>query len=355
MVKRSAESKDRLKAAGEYSVKNKILTDHHAPERFGLGHLVGKSRAMKEIHQRIQEAAATDAGVVIYGESGTGKELVARTIHRLSNRSDFAFVPVNCGAIPEGLFESEFFGHKKGAYTNADADKPGLFDVANHGTLFLDEVGELSPNLQVKLLRALEGGGYTPVGDLETKIPDVRIVAATNENLRDRIKTGKMREDFFFRIHIIPIYVPPLRDRKEDIELLAKHFIRLYSKDHNIQKIPAQLMDRLHISSWPGNVRELQNVIHRYIAVKSVDCLETTGPAGFLNPKAVPDTYQSTDAAVGEHAADISDLRTAVKNYEKKLIAAALEKTRWNRKNAADRLGIPLRTLSRKMKDHRLI
>ena len=324
-------------------------------DRYRLGDIIGKSRAMQEVYTHILEASESNAGVVLYGESGTGKELVARTIHDMSPRRDAAFVPVNCGAIPETIFENEFFGHIKGAYTGAHRDRRGFFDLANRGTLFLDEVGELSLNMQVKLLRAIEGGGYTPVGGNVTRYSDVRIIAATNENLRSHVKRGNMREDFFFRIHIIPIYVPPLRDRKEDIPILAEYFLRLFNGGEKPSPIPGGILDIMLNHNWPGNVRELQNVIHRYMTVKKLDFLdlfEISRDDLVKNvPKSAPPSEQ-TSAVINEWPVD---LRAELKRYEKRLILDALNQCNWNRKHAGDNLGLPLRTLSRKMKEYGLI
>ena len=199
-------------------------------ERHRFGDIIGQSPLMQEMYELLLLAASSDNNVILYGESGTGKELVAKTIHDMSTRRDENFVPINCGAIPENLLESEFFGHKKGAFTGANADKSGLIDDADKGILFLDEIGEIKPNFQVKLLRAIEGGGFTPVGGSELHHPDFRIIAATNRNLAEKVKTGQMRSDFFYRVHVIPIYLPPLRDRKEDIPLLTDHFLKAYDR-----------------------------------------------------------------------------------------------------------------------------
>jgi transcriptional regulator with PAS, ATPase and Fis domain len=310
---------------------------------------------MQEVYELILESAASDGGVVIYGESGTGKELIAKTIHNMSDRHEMAFVPVNCGAIPEGIFESEFFGHLKGAYTGAESDKRGFFDIANHGTLFLDEVGELTPHMQVKLLRAIEGGGYTPVGGTKARYSDVRIIAATNDNLRSQIKTGKIREDFFFRIHIIPIYVPPLRDRKECIPLLVEHFLMLFSKGKNIPEIPLQTIQILCDYEWPGNVRELQNVLQRYVTTKNLDLMGMLGFQEDINEGKHPELIEHLIFTEKGSHEGFPDLRTAVADYEKRLIRKALDQAHWNRKEASKLLGIPLRTLSGKMKTHKLI
>ncbi|MFC1883426.1 sigma-54 interaction domain-containing protein [Thermodesulfobacteriota bacterium] len=323
--------------------------------RSRFGDIIGKSGPMQEIYDLIIESSSSDAGVVIYGESGTGKELIAKTIHDISSRKDMAFVPVNCGAIPESIFESEFFGHKKGAYTGAHNDKRGFFDIAHKGTLFMDEIGELSLPMQVKLLRAIEGGGYTPIGDNKTRFSDVRIICATNENLRAQIKSGKMREDFFFRVHIIPIYVPPLRDRKEDLPALINHFLRIFSRRKKAVKIPGRIMNILLSHNWPGNVRELQNVIHRYITVKKIDLIDPYSILIEENSRDFAHPFNQTDGLVEEGHSWPLDLRAEMKKHEKEIIIAALERFHWDRKETSQNLGIPLRTLSRKMKDHELI
>jgi PAS domain S-box-containing protein len=199
-------------------------------ERHRFGGIVGQSPAMQEVYELMLMAAASDNNIIVYGESGTGKEMVAHTIHDMSARQKRNFVPINCGAIPENLLESEFFGHKRGAFTGATAEKKGLLDQADGGSLFLDEIGEIKPDLQVKLLRAIEGGGYTPVGGSEVHHPDFRIIAATSRNLTERVKSGRMRSDFFYRVHVIPIHLPPLRNRKEDIPLLVEHFLMAYDR-----------------------------------------------------------------------------------------------------------------------------
>jgi len=214
-------------------------------ERYKFGDIIGKSQPMQEIYELILKAANSDANVVIYGESGTGKEMVARAIHDMSNRRDKVFVAVNCGAIPETLLESEFFGYKKGAFTGANMDKHGYLDLAGGGTLFLDEVSELDLSLQVKLLRGIDGGGYTPVGSNKAKYSDFRIIAATNKNLLEQVNKNLMREDFFYRMHVIPVTVPPLRERKEDIPLLVEHFLKLHCDSKERQGLPVKIFEAI--------------------------------------------------------------------------------------------------------------
>jgi PAS domain S-box-containing protein len=344
-----------MKKDAEHLKKTKKKLEETLKDRYRFGELIGKSLPMQKIYNLILEASGSNAGVVIYGESGTGKELIAETIHDMSSRHEMAFVPVNCGAIPESIFESEFFGHRKGAYTSADSDKPGFFDMADKGTLFLDEVSELSLNMQVKLLRAIEGGGYTPVGGNKARFSDFRIIAATNENLINHVKIGKMREDFFYRIHIIPIHVPPLKERQEDIPLLLDHFLELYSTQKQRPKIPGKIMEILRHYNWPGNVRELQNVLQRYIAIKKLDLLDS---CAFWNRENNDDSRyynEHGDIVLDEFEKHNFNLRDAVKNYEKSIITQALDQSRWNRNKASEMLGVPLRTLSRKMKDYRLL
>jgi two-component system, NtrC family, response regulator HydG len=302
-------------------------------ERFRFRNILGKSEAMQEVYELILKAAYSDASAAIFGESGTGKELVARAIHELSRRHDKEFVTVNCGAIPENLLESEFFGHKKGAFTGAYADKAGYLDIAGGGTLFLDEVGELTLNMQVKLLRAIDGGDYTPVGSTKLKKSNFRVIAATNRTLIDLVKEGAMREDFYYRIHVIPITLPPLRERREDIPLLVDHFLSLYrDADQREARIPAKMLDAMFSYPWPGNVRELQNVIRRYLSVGKWDFLNKGQGA---QEGSVPDSYS---------------LKGAVEDLEKTAVKKALEQARWNRTRAAQILGISRRALFRKMK-----
>lgn len=300
-------------------------------ERYRFGNIIGKSMAMQEVYELILKAAHSDASVAVLGESGTGKELVARAIHSLSARRDGEFVTVNCGAIPESLLESEFFGHKKGAFTSAHMDKIGYLDIANGGSLFLDEVGELSLGMQVKLLRAIDGGDYSPVGSNRPKQAEFRTICATNRELIEQVKSGAMREDFFYRINVIPITLPPLRERIDDIPLLVEYFLRLYSQDQALPRVPGKILDMMQGYDWPGNVRELQNVLRRFLSMGRWDFLGTVQGM--------------------EKAADNEKLlKHAVQDLEKSAILKALEQTRWNRSRTAKLLGISRRALFRKMK-----
>lgn len=311
-------------------------------DRYKFGGIVGKSLAMQKVYELILRAAATDANVIIYGESGTGKELVAKAIHDMSDRGPHAFAPVNCGAIPRQLVESEFFGYKKGAFTGALTDKPGYLDQAEKGSLFLDELGEIQTDMQVKLLRVLGGGGFTPVGSVDVKHPDIRIIAATNRNVRKLLEEGKMREDFFYRIHIIPIQLPPLRERREDIPLLAEHFLKMYRPSDRDIPLTGNVMDALLAYDWPGNVRELENSIQRLVNLGYLDFLESSAGA-IANPSA------STEQK-GPHYYE-QTLRQAVSSFEKRYISRVLEELKWNRTRAAKKLGIERKTLYLKMKN----
>ena len=299
---------------------------------------------MQEAYELITRAASSDANVIINGESGTGKELIARTIHEMSDRKGSPLVPVNCGAVPETLFESEFFGHKKGAFTGAQIDKHGFFDLACDGTLFLDEVGELTLSMQAKLLRAIEGGGYMAVGGREIKQVEARIIAATNRDLGNMVQKGLFREDFFFRLHVIPITVPPLRNRKEDILLLVDHYLKKHGNGANRPAITGQILEKLHEHHWPGNVRELQNLLQRFISLNHLD---------FITPKG-PEQNPSVDRTIETSYPECGSLRETLEAFESKFISKVLEQNRWHRGITAKTLGIPERTLYRKLRQYQI-
>lgn len=325
-----------LKENAENLKNENIKLKSSIRERYRLGNIIGKSAKMQEVYELILKAAESNAHVIIYGESGTGKELVAAEIHRLSRRNKENFVPVNCGAISEKLIESEFFGYKKGAFTGADSDKKGFLDQADKGTLFLDEVGEIGLNMQVKLLRAIDGAGYTPVGGTKVRIPDLRIIAATNRNLKDLVKERHMREDFFYRIYVIPIRLPALRERMDDIPLLTEHFI----SSLNLEKKPVitgRLLDSFQKYEWPGNIRELQNVINRYVAI---------GDTGVLK------AFQAIDDEESEKIDFSKTLQELAADFEQRVILKALEKNRWQKNRTAEFLGIHRKTLFEKIKKY---
>ncbi len=238
-------------------------------------HVVGNSQSMREVIEKLPAIAQTDASVVVYGESGTGKELIARTIHYFSRRAAKPFVPVNCGALPETLLESELFGYKRGAFTDAHSDTRGLVEEASSGTLFLDEVGEISPKVQVKLLRFLQEKEVKPLGSTKMIRVDVRIISATNRDLRQAIQDGVFREDLFYRLNIVPLLIPPLRERKEDIPLLANHFLRKFTTEYGkqVKEISPLALQRLVGHDWPGNIRELENKIQQCVVVATKDVI----------------------------------------------------------------------------------
>jgi PAS domain S-box-containing protein len=308
-------------------------------ERYKFGNIIGKSLPMQNVYELILKAASSDANVIILGESGTGKELVARAIHEMSACADKAFVPVNCGAIPENLVESEFFGHRRGAFTGAHIDKTGYLHTADGGILFLDEVGELGLNIQVKFLRALENGEYIPVGDTQVRKSKFRVISATNRDFLEMVSKGLIREDFYYRISVIPIVLPPLREKKEDIPLLIEHFMRLYSKGNKVPIIPGRIMEILYNHNWPGNVRELQSVLQRYLAVGNFDFLS-------MNDKSKKMETQINDE-IGD---DVVNLRSAMEVFEKRFILNALNQNQWHRGKVAAMLGIDPKTLYIKMK-----
>ena len=333
-----------MKKESERLQRQNLLLRSSMKERFRFCDIVGKSRKMQDVYDLILKAASSSDHVIIVGESGVGKELVARAIHDMSSRKDREFVPVNCGAIPETLIETEFFGHTKGAFTGAHTAKMGFIERADGGTLFLDEVGELSQGMQVKLLRAIEGGGYSPVGSSEVRSSDFRILAATNRNLYEEVGLGRFREDFFYRIYVIPVTIPPLRERKEDLALLVDHFLQNMGSNLNIDSLPGRDIEALYNYDWPGNVRELQNVLRRYVTLKRVDFTGTGRK-----------TVSSVSGGAGEDGfLEGVSLQGAVEDFEKKRIAQALEMNRWQRIKAARALGVSRRTLFRKMERYGL-
>ncbi|MCJ8501627.1 sigma-54-dependent Fis family transcriptional regulator [Desulfatitalea alkaliphila] len=329
-----------LKEKEAYLKKENLRLRATIKDRYRFGDIVGKSAAMQKVYEMILRAAAIDANVIIYGESGTGKELVARAIHTMSDRAEHPFVPVNCGAIPANLLESEFFGYEKGAFTGAHQKKRGLLDAADKGTLFLDELGEIKEEMQVKLLRVLEGGGFTPIGGLTVKKPDLRIIAATNQSLTQLIEKGSMREDFFYRIHIIPIQLPPLRERREDIALLVEHFLAKHSRDKEVPVLRGHELEALLNHGWPGNVRELENTLQRYISLQSLDLMGFTLRSG----------AQAADNPTNRFLNHQKPLRDALRAFEKAYIAGLLHRHQWNRTKVAAILGVERKTLYLKIK-----
>lgn len=326
--------------------------------------LVGQSKAMKQLQELVSRVAPTTGSVLITGENGTGKELVAHSIHALSPRYNKPFIEVNCAAIPEELIESELFGHEKGAFTGATQLRRGKFDLANGGTLFLDEIGDMSLKTQAKILRILQEQKFERVGGAQTISVDVRIVAATNKDLKTEIQKAAFREDLYYRLNVIPFVIPPLRERKEDIPLLVAHFVKEFSASHG--KPACQITDEgmkvLIAYSWPGNVRELKNLIERVIILTPEGECQTPISAatllGHLNDEALSaqfrESFQDKDAQTvasdSEDAAAVKNLRDARQEFEKEFILKTLKEVDWNVSKAAQVLGIERSHLHRKIK-----
>ena len=318
-------------------------------ERRSRDTLLGETDIIKSLRGKITKLARSQAPVYISGESGTGKELVAKLIHQLGARSEHAFVPINCGAIPPDLVESELFGHVKGSFTGAIADKKGLFQIADGGTLFLDEVADLPLMMQVKLLRAIQEKAIRPVGGHEEINVDVRILSATHKNLAEGVKQGTFREDLFYRLHVIELTVPPLRERRADILLLAKHILQHVAKKNSVisPTLNEQAIAALNAYDFPGNVRELENILER--ALTWADGTSITQQDLMLPMQLNP------SVAVNNGLADLvlsveNDLESKLEEQERELITQALESTRWNKTAAAKRLGITFRALRYKLK-----
>jgi transcriptional regulator with PAS, ATPase and Fis domain len=312
---------------------------------------IGLSESLVDVYRVIDRVADTTCTILITGESGTGKELVARAVHKQSPRSSKAFVAVNCGAIPEALLESELFGHARGAFTGAHANKIGRIALAEGGTLFLDEIGEMPMSLQVKLLRVLQAREYSPVGDNRTLKADVRIVAATNVNLENAVQAGTFREDLYYRLNVIHLTVPALRERPEDVPLLVQHFLKK-AKERvgrtNIEGISRAAAQILADYQWPGNVRELENTVERAVLLCQGSMLE---------PKDLPQRLcgLGVEKRMSPRLPDTGlDLRNAVESFENQLIRQALERTKWNKKQAASLLGLNRTTLVEMLKRKRI-
>lgn len=303
--------------------------------------IIGNSQKMQKIFDIIEHAAPTRTSLLISGESGTGKELVARAIHEVSNRRNGPFIPLHCAALSSSLLESELFGHEKGAFTDASERRRGRFELADHGTLFLDEIGEIDQRTQVKILRVLEERAFERVGGEVTIEVDVRLVAATNRNLSEMVKKGEFRPDLYFRLNVIPIYLPPLRERTTDISLLIRHFLNVLSKENDLPaaEISEEAQKVLMAHPWPGNVRQLRNCIEQMLVLsrKSV-----------LNVDDIPDEIRQVDWN-GYEPGEQRGKNLNLENAERELIKQALTQTNGNRTEAADLLGISRRTLHRKL------
>jgi DNA-binding NtrC family response regulator len=310
-------------------------------ERGTFGRMIGASLEMRKIYQVIEQAAPTSASVLVSGESGTGKELVAQTVHQLSPRSGHPFVPLNCAAIPDTLLESELFGHEKGAFTGAIARRQGCFELANRGTLFLDEISEMTPTTQAKLLRVLQERTFRPLGGIREQSVDIRVIAATNVEPHEAVRTGKLREDLFYRLNVFNIRLPPLRDRKDDIPLLAQAFIKEFNtrNSRSVAGLTDTAMQVIERYDWPGNVRELRNVMERSTIVAGGALIDLAELPPLANPTAASRSIAAGGLTPG----------TTVDQAERQLIEVTLQHTGGNKTRAAEMLGISLKTLHNKL------
>jgi len=330
--------------------ENLSVSVNSQPDTF-MG-LIGQSERMQRIFRLVEKVADSDSTIIIQGETGTGKGLIAKAIHENSYRKDKPFVQINCGAIPENLLESELFGHVKGAFTGAVAAKPGKFEIANGGTIFLDEIGDMSHDLQVKLLKVLEESEFERVGGCQTIKTNVRIIAATHRDLEEAVENGTFREDLYYRLVVIPLTLPPLRDRKSDVPLLIAHFLhQLNEKKHTqVTGISEKAMELMMAHAWPGNVRELKNMMERLVVLTQ---------EGEIYPRDLPQklrTAPSDTSAIPD--VEVSDqgicLSTAVSDFEKSLISQSMKIANGVKKNAAKLLNIKRTTLIEKIKRHNL-
>jgi len=340
--------------------KNLILENiylrQELQEKYGFHNIVGKSKKMQEIYRIIAKVAVTDSTVLIYGQSGTGKELIARAIHFNSPRREKQFVPVDCAVLSENLLESELFGHVRGSFTGAVTTKPGLFEVADGGTVFLDEVGNISLSIQAKLLRVLQEREFTSVGGTKAKKVDIRLIAATNRDLEKMIKEEVFREDLYYRLNIVPIYLPTLKERQEDIPLLAVHFLRKYADEmgKTVKGFTPEAMEKLMRYPWPGNIRELENVVERTMVM--IDG-EMVGAEHLILPgqqeKEIPENQVPlTSEALKEVKKQMRE--KAVEEIEKAFVLNALERHQWNVTRAAEEVGMLRPNFQALMRKHNL-
>lgn len=314
--------------------------------------IIGQTQRMKQIYSMIEKVARSPTTVLITGESGTGKELVARALHDTSDRVNAPFIQVNCGAIPESLFESELFGHEKGAFTGAVSSKPGRFELADGGTLFLDEVGELPKDMQVKLLRVIQDGMFERVGGIRSQVVDVRLVAATNRVLETEVKEERFREDLFYRLNVIPIKLPSLRERADDIPLLVEHFITKFNDrlGTSVEGVSPDAMAALLSHRWPGNIRELENLVERSVLLLAEGNMLTLADLPGLTTEAI----ESVDANETEELGLKEYVRVYTAKLERARIQRVLNEEGWNVTHASKKLGISRKSLQIKMKDYGL-
>ncbi len=308
-------------------------------QQFGSREFVGVSPQINKVFDVLSKVIPTRSNILILGESGTGKGLIAEVVHNNSQRKDKPFICINCSAIPENLLESELFGYKKGAFTGATSDKKGLITMADQGTLFLDEIGDMPLGLQAKVLKVLETGEVQPLGDTKTALVDIRLVAATNKDLEEQIKKGLFREDLYYRLNVIEVKIPPLRERREDIKVLAHHFLEKYSRENNkkVSGITDEAMAALNNYPWPGNIRELRNVIERAVVLSG---------EGMIGIAEIPDKIKARDTSTG----GMHTLKDRLDFYEERIIKETLQANDWRKEETAVQLGVDVATLYRKIK-----
>jgi two-component system response regulator PilR (NtrC family) len=328
----------------------KEALDGELQRNIHFGKIVGNSPAMGHIYRLIQQVAPTRTNILVTGESGTGKELIARAIHEESDRRQAPFMAVNCGGIPENLMESEFFGHKRGAFTGATSDKKGLFEAAHTGTVFLDEIGELGLPLQVKLLRVIQERSFKPVGGNEDIAVDVRIISATNKNLAQEVIEGRFREDLFYRLNVIELKIPPLRDRRQDLKALAQHFLDKYSREmgKEIKKISSYAIDLLNKYDFPGNVRELENLMERSVALSTTNIILPDSLALAVHKRRWIEGVKGKRYDLDDVAKGVN-LDNVLQEIEYAYLKKALELTDGNKNKAADLLGITFRSFRHRL------
>jgi len=357
-LRKPFDSEELLLAVGDAMERQRLKSEvarlrSAVEQKFTSGNIISSSQSMHQVLEMVKRVAPTDASVLIQGESGTGKELIARAIHQNSQRKDAAFIPINCGALPENLLESELFGHVKGAFTGAHQNKKGLFEEADGGTLFLDEIGEMTPALQVKLLRVLQDGEVRRVGGNVAVKTEARVIAATNQKLQERIQEGAFREDLYYRLQVILIHLPPLRERKEEILPLAEHYLKVFSQKfkRGVTGITKEGSVALTEYSWPGNIRELINAVERAVILCHDDMVR---PEDFALPTGGSMMMEATRDNSSGNGTGGSEAAHSLNELERAFIAAALQQHDWEIKTTAREIGLPQATLTKKIKEHQL-
>jgi len=342
MIAQAVRFRQSVKEEKERLLQENTRLQNELKERFRPSNIIGNSKGMQEVYDLIAQVCKSDATVLVRGESGTGKELVAHAIHYNSLRASKPFIKVNCSSLPENVIESELFGHEKGAFTGAIKQRQGRFELAHKGTIFLDEIGDLFPTTQIKLLRVLQEKEFERVGGTKTIKADVRVIAATNRNLEDLMVQGRFREDLYYRLNVFPIYIPPLRERKTDIPLLADFFVEKYSKinNKNIKRISTPAIDMLMSYHWPGNVRELENCIERAVLLADDEV---------IHGHHLPPTLQAAEASGTTFKGSLNE---ALENLERELLIDALKTSRGNKAKAARNLGITERIMGLRVKKY---